>query len=188
MAHALGLTPAQTRAPETRRLWTPPLRCAGLSAIAPFPKNGKVTGSPYSRSLRGSLAHIPDLAKSPMPPPAPGVDNGVPCLERNLVTPTEQASNRGTPQGAAGSGPFLLQATTTDAPACFRMVPPLHRGEVLVDVVFMFLVSVFFALHLRGLVGGPGQVVPSVDSSHWPPRVAALFSERAKKPETNKKT
>ena len=27
----------------------------------------------------------------------------------------------------------------------------------------------------------------SVDSSHWPPRVAALFSERAKKPETNKK-
>ena len=39
---------------------------------------------------------------------------------------------------------------------------------------------------LRGLVGGPEQVVPSVDSSHWPPQVAALFSERAKKPETNK--
>jgi hypothetical protein len=43
------------------------------------------------------------------------------------------------------------------------------------------LVSVLFALHLRGFVGGP-DVAPSEAHFHWPPRAAALSSERAKSP------
>ena len=67
----LGLTPAQARAKGFATLWTPasPLRWPKRSA--PFPPDGKAIRLASARSpLRSSLARIPDLAESPMQPPA----------------------------------------------------------------------------------------------------------------------
>jgi len=55
------------------------------------------------------------------------------------------------------------------------MVPRLHRGKVLVDVVFMFLVSVIFALHARLGCGGRDKWCPLKITPTGRPHVAALF-------------
>ena len=87
----LGLTPAQTRAKGFAPSGLPPLRCAGLTS-----------GSLRSRSLRSSLAPNPRLSRTDPRRHRRGADNGAsPAGRSSPVTPPEQASNSGTPQGAA---------------------------------------------------------------------------------------
>ena len=57
----------------------------------------------------------------------PGADNGAPCAERSrLVTPPEQASKYGTPEGAANPQvPLRCPETTMDAPGLHGASSPL---------------------------------------------------------------
>ena len=139
-----------------------------------LPPRRRRSGSPRSRGVRSSLATIPDLAESSMPPPERVADIGASRAGRaRLVTPPQQASKCGTRKSGKPAGPLRCQAPTRDAPGLHGASSPLGPRRCCWRV--HCLVSVIFALHRAAWVRGPGQVVPSVDSSHWPPARRRAF-------------